>query len=153
MRAEKKIEELGYTLPEDSPAGAIYTPVRRVGNLLYISGQIPWLNGEVKYSGKMGNEHDISFGQDAARLCILNMLSAVRKFIGDLDKVRQVVRLYVIVNSEVGFERQHLVANGASQLMIDIFGPDGCSTRTAVGTNQLPLDVTVEIDGIFEVGD
>ena len=153
MKIEKRIAELGYTLPDKSPAGAIYTPVRRVGNVLYISGQIPWLNGEVKFSGKMGSERDIAYGQDAARLCILNMLAAVKNFIGDLDKVKQVVRLYVIVNSEVGFESQHIVANGASQLLVDLFGEDGCAARTAIGTNQLPMDVTVEIEGVFEVVD
>ncbi|NLK68215.1 MAG: RidA family protein [Clostridiaceae bacterium] len=151
MKIENKIRQLGYTLPQSSPAGAIYTPVRRVGNTLYVSGQIPWLDGQVKYSGKVGSERDVKYGQEAARLCILNMLAAVKNAIGDLDKVKQVVKLTVMVSSETGFDKQHLVANGASQLLVDIFGPDGCAARTAMGVNQLPMDVTVEIEGIIEV--
>lgn len=124
-----------------------------VGNVLYVSGQIPWLNGEVKYSGKVGRERDISYGQEAARLCVLNMLAAVKNVIGDLDKIRQIVKLNVMVSSETGFDKQHIVANGASQLLVDIFGQDGCAARTAIGVNQLPLDVTVEVEGIIEVED
>ncbi|NLM11273.1 MAG: RidA family protein [Clostridiaceae bacterium] len=151
MRIENRIIELGYTLPESSPAGGLYTPVRRVGNVLYVSGQIPWLDGEVKYSGKVGNERNIEYAQEAARLCILNMLAAVKNAIGDLDKIKQIVKLTVMVSSETGFDKQHIVANGASQLLIDIFGPDGCAARSAIGVNQLPLNVTVEIEGIIEV--
>lgn len=153
MKVENRIAELGFTLPESSPAGAVYTPVRMVGNVLYVSGQIPWLNGEVKYSGKVGRERDISYGQEAARLCVLNMLAAVKNVIGDLDKIRQIVKLNVMVSSETGFDKQHIVANGASQLLVDIFGQDGCAARTAIGVNQLPLDVTVEVEGIIEVED
>lgn len=151
MRIEDRIKELGYTLPKSSPAGAIYTPVRRVENVLYVSGQIPWLDGKVKYSGKVGSERDIVKGQEAARLCILNMLAAVKSLIGDLDKVKQIVKLTVMVSSETGFDKQHFVANGASQLLVDIFGQEGCAARTAIGVNQLPMDVTVEIEGIIEV--
>lgn len=151
MRIENRIFELGYTLPKSSPAGGLYTPVRRVGNVLYVSGQIPWLDGEVKYSGKVGSESDIVYAQEAARLCILNMLAAVKNEIGDLDKVKQIVKLTVMVSSETGFDKQHIVANGASQLLIDIFGQDGCAARSAIGVNQLPLNVTVEIEGIIEV--
>jgi len=151
MKFENRISELGYTLPESSPAGGLYKPVRRVGNVLYVSGQIPWLNGEVKYSGKVGKERDIAYAQEAARLCILNMLAAVRSEIGDLDKIRQIVKLTVMVNSETGFDKQHIVANGASQLLIDIFGEEGRAARSAIGVNQLPMNVTVEIEGIVEV--
>ncbi|AGC67090.1 endoribonuclease L-PSP [Thermoclostridium stercorarium subsp. stercorarium DSM 8532] len=151
MRIENKIRELGYNLPESSPAGGIYTPVRRVGNVLYVSGQIPWLNGEVKYTGKVGTERNIEYAQEAARLCILNMLAAIRNAVGDLDKIRQIVKLTVMVSSEPGFDKQHIVANAASQLLVNIFGQEGCAARTAIGVNQLPLNVPVEIEGIVEV--
>lgn len=151
MKIEEKIKSLGYEIPKSAPAGAIYTPVKQVGNILYVSGQIPMLDSEIKYSGKVGVQRSIEYGQDASRLCILNMLSAVKNYIKDLDKIKQIVKLYVIVNSEVGFTSQHIVANAASEMLIDIFGEAGCPVRTAVGTNQLPLDVTVEIEGIIEV--
>jgi len=150
MKAEKRIAELGYTLPEVSSAG-LYMPVRRAGNILYVSGQIPWVNGEVKYWGKVGSERDTEYAQEAARLCILNMLSAVKSEIGDLDKITQVVKITVMVNSDPGFDKQHIVANGASQLLIDIFGENGRAARSAIGVSQLPLNVTVEIEGIIEV--
>ncbi|NLX77021.1 MAG: RidA family protein [Clostridiaceae bacterium] len=150
MKTESRIQELGLSLPKPSSAG-LYTPVRKAGNMLYISGQIPWLDGEVKYSGKVGGERDIEYGQEAARLCILNMLAAVKSVIGDLDKIRQIVKITVMVSSENGFDKQHIVANGASQLLIDIFGENGRAARSAVGVNQLPMNVTVEIEGIIEV--
>ena len=153
MLIETKLTGLGYTLPEMSPPGALYTPVKQVGNVLYVSGQIPWVNGVPKYTGKVGGERDIAYGQEAARLCILNMLAALKDYLGDLDKIKQVVRIYVVVNSVVGFTEQHLVANGASGLLISLFGAQGSPARMAVGTNQLPLDVTVEIEGIFEAAE
>jgi len=150
MKVEKRIAELGYTLPEVSSAG-LYRPVRRAGNILYVSGQIPWVNGEVKYYGKAGRERDIEYAQNAARLCVLNMLAAIKGEIDDLDRVKQIVKITVMVNSDDGFDKQHIVANGASQLLIDIFGEDGRAARSAVGVSQLPLNVTVEIEGIIEI--
>lgn len=150
MRIEEKLAQMGYTLPEDSPAGAIYTPVRQIGNTLYVSGQIPWLGGKVQYSGKLGSEHGVEYGREAARLCTLNLLSAVRTHLGDLDRVRQIAELNIFVSSEVGFMEQHLVANAASQLLVDLYGDEGKAARTAVGVNQLPLDVTVEVKAVIE---
>ncbi|AGC67071.1 endoribonuclease family protein [Thermoclostridium stercorarium subsp. stercorarium DSM 8532] len=150
MRIENKISELGYTLPEVSSAG-LYKPVRRVGNVLYVSGQIPWVNGEVKYWGRAGKERDIEYAQDAARLCVLNMLAAVKSEVGDLDKIKQIVKITVMVNSDADFDKQHIVANGASQLLIDIFGEEGRAARSAIGVSQLPLNVTVEVEGIIEI--
>lgn len=150
MRIENKISELGYTLPEVSSAG-LYKPVRRVGNVLYVSGQIPWVNGEVKYWGRAGKERDIEYAQDAARLCVLNMLAAVKSEVGDLDKIKQIVKITVMVNSDADFDKQHIVANGASQLLMDIFGEEGRAARSAIGVSQLPLNVTVEVEGIIEI--
>ncbi|WP_252891616.1 RidA family protein [Thermoclostridium stercorarium] len=138
MRIENKISELGYTLPEVSSAG-LYKPVRRVGNVLYVSGQIPWVNGEVKYWGRAGKERDIEYAQDAARLCVLNMLAAVKSEVGDLDKIKQIVKITVMVNSDADFDKQHIVANGASQLLIDIFGEEGRAARSAIGVSSFRL--------------
>lgn len=152
MKREALIKSMGIELPKESPSGAIYKPVRQVGRTLFISGQIPVENGQIKYTGKLKDDSDIERGRQAARLCIVNMLAAVKEQIGNLDLVTQVVKIQVFVNSVTGFTFQHLVANGASELLIDVFGKeDGCPARTAVGTNQLPLDVTVEIEGIFEI--
>lgn len=145
------LEQLGIQLPQSSPPGAIYKPVRQLGNALYVSGQIPWQDGQVVYTGKLGQERSLEYGQQAARLCIINMLGALRNYLGSLEPIRQVVKLQVFVASEVGFDQQHLVANSASELLMAVFGEDGCAARTAIGTNQLPLNITVEIEGIFEV--
>lgn len=150
MKVEKRIEELGYTLPGVSSAG-LYSPVRRAGNILYVSGQIPWINGEVKYSGKAGRERNTEYAQEAARLCVLNMLAAIKGEAGDLDKVRQIVKITVMVNSDADFDKQHIVANGASQLLTDIFGERGRAARSAFGVSQLPLNATVEMEGIVEI--
>lgn len=151
MKIEKRIEELGIKLPASSPPGAMYVPVKQVGNVLFISGQVPFVNGELKYAGKVGEERTLEEGQEAARVCIINMLAAVKDYLGDLDKVKNVVKLQAFVNSKVGFDKQHIVVNAASELLYDVFGEIGRHARTAVGTNQLPMDATVEIEAIFEI--
>ena len=151
MKIEKRIEELGIKLPASSPPGAMYVPVKQVGNVLFISGQVPFVNGELAYAGKVGEERTFEEGQQAARVCIINMLAAVKDYLGDLDKVKNVVKLQAFVNSKVGFDKQHIVVNAASELLYDVFGEIGRHARTAVGTNQLPMDATVEIEAIFEI--
>ncbi len=148
---EKRLTALGIELPSSSPAGGVYVPVKQLGNTLFVSGQVPMKDGKPAYTGKIGSEHDIAYGQEAAKLCIVNLLAAVKAFLGDLDKVKQIAKIQVFVNSEVGFEKQHIVANAASQMLVDIFGEAGKPARTAMGTNQLPLDFTVEIEAIIEV--
>ncbi|MCL2006450.1 MAG: RidA family protein [Treponema sp.] len=151
MQIEKKLDELGVILPPMAPPGAMYIPVRKLGNALFISGQVPMRDGKPLFTGKVGTERSIEYAQDAARICVENMLAAVKDFLGDLDLVANIIKLQVFVNSEVGFDKQHIVANAASQLLFDIFSDIGRHARTAVGTNQLPMDVTVEIEAIFEV--
>ena len=151
MLIEKRLEELGIKIPPASPPGAMYVPVKRVGNVLYVSGQIPAVDGKPQYTGKVGSERSIEYGQEAARLCVVNMLAALKAFTGDLDQIKSVVKLLAFVNSEVGFNQQHIVVNAASQMLFDVFGEDGRHARSAVGSNQLPLDVTVEIEGVFEM--
>lgn len=151
MLAEKRLEELGIALPEDSEAKAMYIPVKQSGRLLFVSGQIPVKGPEMPYRGRVGAELSVEKAQEAARLCVINMLAAVRRHTGDLDRVSGVVKLQAFVSSAPGFDRQHIVANAASQLLFDVFGERGRHTRTAVGTSQLPLDMPVEIEAIFEL--
>lgn len=151
MLAEKRIAELGITLPEMSPPGAMYIPVKQIGNALFVSGQVPFVNGVMKYPGYVGDSVTLEEAQDAARICIINMLAAVKHYLSDLDKVKNVVKLQAFVNSKTGFKKQHIVMNAASQLLYDVFGEKGRHARTAVGTNQLPMDAPVEIEAIFEI--
>lgn len=151
MVAETKLEEMGITLPPMSKPGAMYIPVRQIGNALFISGQVPFVDGVLKYPGHVGEDVTLEQAQEAARICIINMLAAVRYYLGDLDKVKTVVKLQAFVNSKTGFDQQHIVVNAASQLLYDVFGEAGRHARTAVGTNQLPMNAPVEIEAIFEV--
>jgi enamine deaminase RidA (YjgF/YER057c/UK114 family) len=151
MFIEKRIKELGIELPPSSPPGAMYVPVKRLGRALYVSGQVPMKDGRPIYTGKVGSERSIEYAQEAARRCVINMLAAVREYLGDLDRVANIVKLQTFVNSETGFTNQHIVANAASQLLHDIFGESGRHARTAIGTNQLPMDFTVEIEAIIEI--
>ncbi|MCW6093171.1 RidA family protein [Clostridium sporogenes] len=151
MRIEQKIKELGIKLPELSTPNAMYVPVKQLGNALFVSGQAPLVNGEPAYTGKVGEERTLEEAEKAAKLCTINMLTAVKEYLGDLDRVVNVVKVQAFVNSTVGFTQQHIVVNAASQLLYDVFGDAGRHARTAVGTNQLPLDITVEIEAIFEI--
>ena len=151
MTIEERLQEMGFELPPPNPPGALYVPVKQLGNALYVSGHIPLRDGVPAFTGKVGSERSLEYGQEAARLCVLHLLSSLKSFAGSLDRIKGVVKLLAFVNSETGFDRQHLVVNAASRLLMDLFGPEGAHARSAVGTNQLPLDVTVEIEGIFEL--
>ena len=151
MEAEKKIRELGFTLPESSPPKAMYLPVKQIGNALFVAGQVPSRDGAMLYPGHVGEEVTMEQAQEAARQCILNMLSALRLYLGDLDKVKNVVKLQAFVSSKTGFDQQHIVVNAASQLLYDVFGEAGRHARTAVGVNQLPRNAPVEIEAIVEI--
>lgn len=153
MNIEKRIEELGLVLPKPQPPGALYIPVKRSNNLLFVSGQVPMNDGVPVYTGKIGSERNIEYGMEAAQMCLLNMLSTLKNYCGNLNKIKEVIKLQIFVNSDIGFDKQHIVGNAASQILIDIFGVSGYHARTVVGTNQLPLDFSVEIEGIFDVGD
>jgi len=123
-----------------------------VGNLAFLSGQVTAWNGEFKFRGKLGRDFTIEQGQEAARICALNLIAQLKAALGgDLDRVKRCVRLGVFVNSMPDFTDQPKVGNGASDLFVQIFGDAGKHARTAIGTNVLPLDVAVEIDAIFEV--
>lgn len=151
MVVESRIAELGIALPAMSAPGAMYIPVKQLGNALFVSGQVPFVNGVMQYPGHVGEEVSLEQAQEAARICVINMLAAVRYYLGDLDKVKNVVKLQAFVNSKTGFNQQHIVVNAASQLLYDVYGEAGRHARTAVGTNQLPMDAPVEIEAIFEI--
>ena len=153
MIVEKKLEALGISLPASSAPKAMYIPVKQVGNLLFVSGQIPAVDGTLAYTGKAGAERTLEEAQAAARICGINILAAARAYLGDLDRVVSVVKLQAFVSSQTGFDQQHLVANAASELLFEVFGEAGRHTRTAVGVNQLPMDATVEVEAILEIRD
>lgn len=148
---EEKIEKSGYTLPETAKPLAAYIPALRTGNYVYTSGQVPVVKGELRYAGKVGQDISLEDGQKAAVICALNGLSAIKSVIGNLDKVEQIVKLTVFVNSENGFTDQPKVANGASEFLGEIFGDAGIHTRSAVGVSELPINSAVEIEMIVKV--
>ena len=125
-------------------------PVVAGGKLVFVSGQLPWKDGKVLITGKVGADVDLVGGQEAARLCVFNALAALDRFLGGLEKIGRIVRLEVFVNSESGFIQQAQVANGASELLYEIFGPIGQHARLAVGVAELPLDAAVELALIVE---
>ena len=150
-RIEERLEELGIVIPETpAPAGS-YVPFVATGNLLFISGQIS-IQGDTRYVGKIGVEYSVEDGQQAARICALNILAQLRAACdGDLDRVVRCVRLGGFVNSTPEFTDQPKVINGASDLLAEVFGESGKHSRAAVSAASLPLGVAVEIDAIFEI--
>jgi enamine deaminase RidA (YjgF/YER057c/UK114 family) len=147
---EQRLAELGITLPPVPTPRWAYRPCVRSGNLLFISGQIANEAGRILYPGKLGREIDVPTGALAARGCAVNALAIVRTELGSLDHVAQVVKLTVFVASAEGFGDQPTVANGASELLRDIFGDAGLGARSAVGMAELPLGASVEAEFIFE---
>jgi enamine deaminase RidA (YjgF/YER057c/UK114 family) len=153
MSYEAKIKELGLTIPEAPKPVAAYVPAVRSGNLVYTAGQIPFLNGELKYKGKLGKELTVEEGYEAAKLCALNCLSVIKGVIGDLDKIVRIVRVGGFVNSVPEFSDQPKVVNGASELFGQIFAEAGKHARAAVGSINLPMNAAVEVEVIVEVKD
>ncbi|MCL1924851.1 MAG: RidA family protein [Defluviitaleaceae bacterium] len=152
MKIEQKLQELGITLPKAPKPVAAYVPVKQSGNTLYLSGQLPMVDGKLQYTGKVGGERTAEEGSVAAKICAINALAAINEHIGSLDKVKSILKLQVFIASVVGFDGQPEVANGASEFFVEVFGQEiGSHARSALGTNQLPRDATVEIDLVVEV--
>ena len=150
-RIDAHLKAKGIELPNASAPAANYVPFVKSGNRVYVSGQVSQWNGERKFIGKLGAEFGVPEGQDAARLCALNLVAHVRVAAGgDLDRVR-VVRLTGYVNCTPDFTQQPQVVNGASDAMVEIFGEAGRHARSAVGVASLPGGVAVEVEGIFEL--
>ncbi len=148
---EEKIKELGYTLPETAKPLAAYIPAIKTGEFVYTSGQVPVVGGELKYKGKIGSDLSVEDGQKAAIICALNGLSAIKGVVGDLNKIEQIIKVTVFVNSANGFTDQPKVANGASEFLGKVFGDAGIHTRSAVGVSELPIKTAVEIEMIVKV--
>jgi enamine deaminase RidA (YjgF/YER057c/UK114 family) len=147
---EKRLSEIGVTLPPPgSPAGN-YVPYVVVGDLVFMAGQVAREAGKMKYVGKVGSEVSIEDGRAAARLCAVNLLAQLKAACGgDLDRVERCVRLGGFVNSPPDFTEHPKVINGASDLIVEVFGERGQHARTAVGVAALPLDSAVEVEAIF----
>lgn len=142
---EELLANLGIQLPPAPAAIASYVPVRISGGHAFVSGQIPIEDGTVLSSGKVGAEVSVEQGREAARRCVLQALAALRSALGSLDRVKGIVRLDVFVASAPGFTDQPQVANGASDLLVEIFGEEGRHARAAVGVAELPLGASVEV--------
>ena len=149
---ERKLTELGISLPKPASPVANYVPFVRVGTLLFVSGQVCLDEaGKLVAKGKLGNGVSIDDGQKAARACAINLLAQLKAALGDLDKVVRVVRLGGFINSSPGFTDGPKVMNGASDLMVEVFGDRGRHARSTVGVAALPADAAVEVEGTFEV--
>jgi enamine deaminase RidA (YjgF/YER057c/UK114 family) len=149
--ADKKLKELGITLPTQPAPIANYVSFVRSGNLLFVSGQLCLANGVPVAKGKLGREVSVKEGQAAARVCAVNLLAQVKFALGDLDKVVRVVRLGGFVSSASDFLDGSAVMNGASDLMVAVFGDKGRHARSAVCVPVLPTDAAIEVEGTFEV--
>src|SRR5690606_5971989 len=150
---EKRLAELGITLPVAAPPAANYVPWVRSGNLLFPSGQLPMKDGKIAVTGLLGRDLDTAAGQEAARLCAINVLAQAKAALGDLEKIRRLVKISVYVASSPTFTDQHLVGNGASDFFAQVLGERGKHARVAVGMAALPLNAAVEIESVIEVED
>ena len=149
---DKKLETLGITIPDAPSPAANYIPYVISGNLVFIAGQVPFENGQINYTGKVGKDIDINKAKEVAKICSLNVISVLKNAVkGDLSKVKKCVKLGIFVSCTSDFHQQPEVANGASDLMVEIFGENGKHARFAVGANSLPRNVPVEVDAIFEI--
>lgn len=149
---DARLAELNIELPKAAVPLAAYVPAVRTGNQLFISGQVPLWNGELRHVGKLGAGYSIEEGREAARVCALNILAQAKLALnGDLDRVTRIVKLVGFVNSTGDFNDQPKVINGASELMMEIFGDAGKHARSAVSAASLPFGVAVEIEAVIEV--
>tara|TARA_B110000438_G_scaffold291639_1_gene328859 strand:+ start:193 stop:654 length:462 start_codon:yes stop_codon:yes gene_type:complete len=153
MKIADKLKQLKITIPDaPTPVGA-YVAYKKTGNYIFISGQLPIDSDGKIIKGKIGKDLTLSDGQDAAKICAINILAQVKKAVnGDLDKIKNCVKITGFVNSSDDFIDQPKVINPASETLTAVFGDDGKHARAAVSTNSLPLGVAVEIDAIFEIG-
>jgi len=148
---EAQLKEFGYELPAVPAAAGLYAPCVRTGNLVFVSGQVPMKDGKPALTGKLGRDVSIEDAAALARQCALQALAIVRAEVGSLDKLKRVVRVGGFVASAEGFTDHPKVVNGASQVLIDVFGEAGRHARIAVGLAELPFGVPVEVEFLFEV--
>lgn len=148
---EKRLNDLGVTLPAAAAPAANYVPFVRTGNLLFTAGQLPLKDGKLQAAGLVGRDLDTVAGQQAAKLCAINILAQARAALGDLEKIVRVVKITVFVASTPDFTEQHLVANGASDFLAAALDERGKHARAAIGMASLPLNAAVEVEAIIEV--
>ena len=148
---ENKLEELGITLPRTPKPVAAYVPAKKVGNLVFCSGQGPSIESKSVHIGKVGAAKTVKEGYEAPRICALNCLAAVKDLVGSLDLIEEIVQVRGFVNSAPDFGKQPEVINGASELLEKIFSEKGKHARCALGTSNLPGDITVELEMIVKV--
>ena len=149
---EENIKKLGLNIPEPPDALANYIPFKTINNLMYVSGQAPLKNGQIAFKGKVGENITIADGIKAAELCCLNIIAALKKGINnDWDQLDSFVKLGGFVNCKDSFVDHPKIINGASDLLVSIFGDKGRHTRFAVGSNSLPLDISVEIEAVIKL--
>lgn len=151
MRVEQILERKGIVLPDLPPLAGKYRRITQVGTLLFVSGQGPIVDGKAAVQGKLGETRTVEEGQHAARLCTLNALSILKLYLGDLDRIKQFVKILGFVSSANGFVEQPKVMDGATTLLEELFGENGIAARSAIGTSQLPGDISVEIEFIVEI--
>ena len=151
MSFENRLVELGLTLPSPPKPVATYVPFLQVGSLLFLSGVVPSRNGQIMFCGKLGREYSKEEGYEATKITLLNALANIRLALGTLDRVKRIVKITGYVASQDGFLEQPFVINGASDLLVKIFGEAGRHARVAVGVAELPLGVPVELELIVEV--
>ena len=149
--AQARLASLGIVLPAAPRPAANYLPCTRSGDLVFVSGQGPIVDGEVVWRGKVGAELSEEQGYQAARLAILNSLAILQQELGSLDTVTRIMKLLAWVRSAEGFQRQHLVVNGASDLLVEVFGERGRHARSAVAAHELPFGIAVEVELVVEV--
>jgi enamine deaminase RidA (YjgF/YER057c/UK114 family) len=149
--AEQRLAALGIDLPKAAAPAANYLPFMRSGDLLFTAGQLPLKGGHLIATGLLGRDLDATEGQKAARQCAINILAQAKAALGDLERIVRIVKITVFVASAPDFTTQHLVANGASDLLVDVLGDKGKHARSAVGVAALPLNAAVEIEAIIEI--
>jgi enamine deaminase RidA (YjgF/YER057c/UK114 family) len=148
---ETKLESLGLSLPPIPNPVAAYIPAKQAGKLVFTAGQLPMVNGELISKGLLGKDVEVEEANNAARICTLNALAAIKGVIGDLDRIKQIVRVVGYVSSVPTFTQQPAVVNGASELLLEVFGEAGKHARSAVGMAVLPLNASVEIELTIEI--
>jgi enamine deaminase RidA (YjgF/YER057c/UK114 family) len=153
MTVEERLVELGYTLPTPPAPKGVYLTAVEVDGMLYTAGSSCFVDGELRYTGKLGSDVTVEEGQEAARCTVLNLLSVIKQHIGDLDRIERVVKVLGFVASAPGFNRQPQVLNGASELLGEALGERGRHARSAVGVNELPMNTCIEIEMIVKVKD
>jgi enamine deaminase RidA (YjgF/YER057c/UK114 family) len=150
-RCEERLKEMGITLPTVPKPVAAYVPAKKVGDLVFCSGQGPSREGKPVHTGKVGAGKSVEDGYDAARICALNCLAAVKELVGTLDRIEEIVQVRGFVNCTPDFGNQPEVINGASEFLEKVFGEKGKHARCALGTSSLPRDITVELEMIVRV--